>query len=64
MENETPHWAFERMEEERAKFMGVVPNPRNVDVVMRGPDGFAAYHAFAAYIARHEQPPSSSANQS
>jgi hypothetical protein len=53
-----PRWAFERMEEERAKHLGAKPNPLNVDVFMRDPDGWAHYHAFAAYIARTEQPPS------
>lgn len=57
MAADIPRWAFERMEEERAKFLGVEPNPLNVGVFMRDPDGWAPYHAFAAYIARVEQPP-------
>lgn len=54
-----PRWAFERMEEERARHLGVKPNPANVDVFMGSYDGWSAYHAFAAYIARTEQPPHS-----
>lgn len=53
-----PRWAFERMEEERAKFEGVKPNPLNVDVIMENAGGWFSAHAFAAYIARTEQPPS------
>ena len=51
-----PRWAFDRMEEERAKFLGVEPNPANVDVFMANSTGWQGYHAFAAYIARVERP--------
>ncbi len=52
-----PRWALERMEEERAAFMGEKPNPANVDVFILNPTGWGSYLAFAAYIARAEPPP-------
>lgn len=54
---EIPRWAFERMEQERAAHYGAVANPKNVDIFMADPTGWACYWMFAAYIARHEQPP-------
>lgn len=53
----TPRWAFERVEEERAAFFQVKPNMDNVDVFINNPAGWHAYHMFAAYIARHEVGP-------
>lgn len=47
-------WAFERVEEERARALGSVPNPANIDVWLANPPGWRAYHVFAAYIERHE----------
>lgn len=46
-----PRWAFERMEEARAKNLGAEPNALNVDVFMRDPSGWNIAHAFAAHIA-------------
>lgn len=55
--NGVPRWAFERVDQQRAAHLGAQPNPRNVDVVMADPEGWAMWHAFAAYIARTEKPP-------
>ena len=32
MTTEIPRWAYERMEEERCRFLNVEPNPLNIDV--------------------------------
>lgn len=47
-----PRWAFEVVERERCAYLGYEPNPANVDVMMQSPDGWAIYHAWAAYVAR------------
>lgn len=47
-----PRWAFEVVERERCAYLGCEPNPANVDVMMGNPDGWATYHAWAAYVAR------------
>jgi hypothetical protein len=49
-----PRWAFERVEHERCAYLGLQPNPLNVDVMMRDPIGCGSYHAWAAMIARIE----------
>lgn len=49
-----PPWAFWRVEQERCAARGLVPNPLNVEVVMRNPDGWPDLHAWAGYIWRTE----------
>lgn len=53
-----PRWAFERVEMERAAFLGAEYNPANIDVIMNNPEGWQPYHVFAAFIARTMPPPS------
>lgn len=52
-----PKWAFERVEQERCAFLGLEPNPLNVVVWIADPLGHRQFHAWAAYVAKMEQPP-------
>ncbi len=50
-----PRWAFERVEHLRCAYLGLEPNPLNIDVVMSNPEGWRDHHAWAAFIAQTEQ---------
>jgi hypothetical protein len=52
-----PRWAFERVEDEKCRYRGLIPDHRNVDVWLRDPVGWHVYHAWADYIARTEKAP-------